>query len=157
MLDRIDFTILDALQNNARMTNKELAARVGLAPSSCFERVRKLERDEIILGSHAEVDRSALGIQLEALISVRLDQQHAAASKDFETAMLALPEITAMYHLAGKDDYTFHVVVRSSEHLRQVVIQDIASRPEIQHVETNLIFDYVRAPTLPNFLEPSGG
>jgi DNA-binding Lrp family transcriptional regulator len=71
-IDRIDGRILDELQKNARLSNKELAGRVGLAPSSCLERVRRLRRDGVPRGFHAEVDPGALGIGLQALIAVRL-------------------------------------------------------------------------------------
>jgi DNA-binding Lrp family transcriptional regulator len=70
-LDRIDFAILAALQNDGRLTNKELAGRVGLAPSSCLERVRRLREAGTLRGSHAEVDPAVLGIGLQALLAVR--------------------------------------------------------------------------------------
>ena len=74
-LDQIDVAILVALQNDARLSNKELAARVGLAPSSCLERVRRLDRDGVIRGYHARLHPPAVGMGLEAMISIRLDRQ----------------------------------------------------------------------------------
>ncbi len=72
ILDRIDFEILSLLQKNARLTNKELAAAIGLAPSSCHERLKRLRAESVLLGAHAEVDPSALGIGLEALLMIEL-------------------------------------------------------------------------------------
>ena len=83
-LDRIDCTILEALQNDARLSNKELAARVGLAPSSCLERVRRLREDGILRSAHFVVDPHALGIGLQAMIAIRLHKH------DREGAHLAL-------------------------------------------------------------------
>ena len=71
-LDRIDRQILAALQNNARLSNKELAAVIGLAPSSCLERVRKLEESEVLRGYHADVAPAALGVKLQAMVAVRM-------------------------------------------------------------------------------------
>ena len=73
-LDRIDFAILDALQSDARISNKDLAERVGLAPSSCLERVRKLRADQTIRSFSVEIDQGALGIGLQAMITVQLNQ-----------------------------------------------------------------------------------
>ena len=74
-LDRIDYEIVRQLRNNARLSNKELAATVGLAPSSCLVRVRGLQRDGILKGFHAEVNPASLGVGLQAMISIRL-QRH---------------------------------------------------------------------------------
>ena len=74
-LDRIDYEIVRRLRNNARLSNKELAAEVGLAPSSCLVRVRGLERDGVLRGYHADVDPGSLGVRLQAMISIRL-QRH---------------------------------------------------------------------------------
>ena len=71
-LDRIDREILTALQKNARLSNKELAARMKVAQSTCLERVRRLRDDGILRGFHAEVDAKAVGVGLQAMIAVRL-------------------------------------------------------------------------------------
>src|SRR5262249_23022995 len=92
-LDRIDFEILSALQNDARLANKELAARIGMAPSSCLERVRTLTRAGVLRGSHADVDAAALGIGLEALVAIRLVKHSREAFRSLYATMLAMPEV----------------------------------------------------------------
>jgi DNA-binding Lrp family transcriptional regulator len=150
-LDRIDFAILEALQNNARLSNKELAARVGLAPSSCLERVRRLVRGGQLRGFHAEVPPDVLGVGLQAMIAVRLQIHARAAFESFREHLFALPEVVAVYQLAGKDDFLVHVAVRDTEHLRELAMGGFTARPEVGHMETALIFDHHRAPALPRY------
>ena len=97
-LDRIDRAILVALQQNARLTNKELAARVGLAESSCHERVKRLMQGGVLRGFHADVDPRVLGTGLQALVAVRLARHTSAAVASFRQAMLDLPEALAVFH-----------------------------------------------------------
>jgi len=93
VLDRTDRAIIAALQKNARSSNKELAARVGIAPSTCSERMRRLEQEGVFIGFHAAVDPRVLGIGLQAMIAVRL-RRHAADEVDaFERHALGLAEV----------------------------------------------------------------
>jgi DNA-binding Lrp family transcriptional regulator len=91
-LDPIDLALLDLLQRDARRSNKELAAAVGLAPSSCLARVRRLER-EVIRGYHAELDPLAVGLQVQAMVSVRLRLHSRPAFDSFAAHLRALPEV----------------------------------------------------------------
>lgn len=154
MLDRIDSDILAALQKDARLSNKELAAQVGLAPSSCHERVRRLTERGVLRGAHARVDRAALGIGLEAMIGVRLARHSRAAVSDFRAALRQEPEVVGIYYLAGDTDFLVQVAVRDADHLRDFVLDRVTSRPEAGRVETSLVFDYVRNPVLPNYARP---
>ena len=92
-LDRTDFEILAHLQKNARLSNKELAARVGLAPSSCLERVRRLVERRVLRGFHADVDPAALGIEIEAMIAVRLVRHSRKDVDQFRAHVMGLPEV----------------------------------------------------------------
>jgi DNA-binding Lrp family transcriptional regulator len=150
-LDRIDFEILDALQKNARLSNKELAARVLMAPSSCLERVRRLVREGVIRGFHSDVDPDALGIQMQAMISVRLQVHSLDAFESFEAHLRALPEVVAVYHLAGEEDFMVHVAVRSTDHLHELAMRQFSTREEVGHVNTALIFEVHRADALPRY------
>lgn len=150
-LDRIDCGIVDALQKDARLSNKELAAQVGLAPSSCLERVRRLEKRGVLLGFRAEVDPKALGIGLEALTAVRLSQHKSGTFESFLAHAQQLREAVAVYQVAGPDDFLIHVAVRDPEHLRDLVLDHISAHPDVAHIETALIFKAVRTATLPNY------
>jgi len=150
-LDRIDFEILAALQKDARLSNKELAAHVGLAPSTCLVRVRRLVEDGVLRGFHADIDPAALGVGLMAMVSVRL-ARHARDEVDaFRKHVLALPEVVSVYHLAGSVDFLVHVALRDAEHLRDLVLDDFTRRAEVAHLETHVLFEYVRAAATPNY------
>jgi len=150
-LDGIDYRILDALQTDARLSNKELAASVGLAPSTCLERVRRLRDAEVLQGFHASVDPSALNIGLEAMIAVQLRQHSRDLVESFQAHIMSLPEVTAVYHVAGTHDYMVHVVVRNADHLRDLALDSFTTRPEVDHIQTSLIFESKRKPVLPNY------
>ncbi|WP_052547286.1 Lrp/AsnC family transcriptional regulator [Enhygromyxa salina] len=150
-LDRIDHEILAALQNNARQSNKELAASVGLAPSSCLERVKRLTQDGIIRGFHADVDPKALGITLEALVFVRIVRHQRELMQALWSHLAAQPEVRDLYDVAGSHDLVVHVAVRDVDHLRRLVADQIASRAELGQLETSLIFQHRRSTTLPDY------
>jgi DNA-binding Lrp family transcriptional regulator len=152
-LDRTDFAILALLQNNARLSNKELARRLGIAPSTCLERVRRLHQEGVLGTSHAEVDPATLGVSLQALIAVRLQQQSRELVDAFHRDMQSRREVRAVYHVAGANDFLVHVAVRDAAHLRNFALDQISSRSEVQHVETTLVFRYERNPVLPNYAE----
>ena len=150
-LDRIDYEILAALRKNARLSNKELAAKVSLAPSSCWERVRRLEQEGVLKGAHAEVDTAALGVGIEAMIAVRLARHTREVVRSFHDELLELSNVLALYHVAGANDFMVHVAVENAEALRDLVIEVFAGRPEVAHIETALIFEHARTWGLPVF------
>lgn len=148
-LDRIDFAILRALQKDARLSNKELAAEVGLAQSSCLARVARLREAGVLKSFHAEVDPRAVGIGLQAMIAVRLRQHSRELVEEFRRHALSLPQVLAVYHVAGANDFLVHVAVRDADHLRDLGMDAFTTRPEVAHLETSLIFEYVRSPGIP--------
>lgn len=154
-LDRIDTELIALLQNNARLSNKELAAAVGLAPSSCLERVRRLIRSGVFEGFHARVNRKAVGVGLEAMIAVRLGRHTQEIVEGFRDYSLGLPETLDLYHVAGKDDFLVHVAVRDADHLRDMTMSAFTTRDEVVHIETHLIFQHARSGTLPIYVEMS--
>jgi len=150
-LDRIDFEILGALQNNARLSNKELATRVELAPSSCLERVRRLQEKGALKGFHASIDPRLVGVEVQALIAVRIRRHSRRLIEEFHSHASSLQEVVAIYHVAGANDFLIHVAVRDTEQLRDLVLDSFATRTEIEHMETSLIFGYEQKWTLPDY------
>ncbi|HZU53971.1 MAG TPA: Lrp/AsnC family transcriptional regulator [Holophagaceae bacterium] len=140
-LDRIDRAILALLQKNARLSNKELAARVGLAPSSCLARVQKLTKDGVLRGFHAFVAPDALGIGLQALIAVKLKQHSREKVRAFLRHLVALPEVVALYHVTGAVDFQVHVAVRGTDHLRDLALDAFTVRSEVESIQTSLLFE----------------
>jgi DNA-binding Lrp family transcriptional regulator len=141
-LDRIDFEIIRLLQNDGRMANKVLARAVGLAPSSCLARVRRLVDDGVITGFRAEIDRRALGDALEAIIAVRLERHHRDDIDAFVEFALGLPETVAVTHVAGPTDILVHVAVADSDRLRDLVMDSFTTRPEVARFETSLVYSH---------------
>lgn len=151
-LDRIDFEILDLLQKNARMSNKELAAAVGLAPSSCLVRVQRLRELKVLGEARMEVQAEALGIGLQALVAVRLRQHSRAQVKAFWKHLLSLREVRSVFHVTGEHDFLVHVLLRDANHLRDLAMDAFTSRPEVAHLQTSLLFDSAHSQVLPNYL-----
>ena len=152
-LDRTDFAIIDALQNNARLSNKELAHAVSLAPSSCLERVRRLRDAGVLQGFHAKVAPEALGIGLQAMIAVQLVQHSADIVQAFQRYMFESPAVLSVFYLAGRTDFLLHVAVRDAAQLRELAVEYITARPEVGNVETSLIFEHQTRPDLPRYAD----
>ena len=148
-LDSQDVAILSTLKRNARISNKDLAETVGLAPSTCLERVRRLVEIGAIHGFHADVDLPMLGFGLQAMIAVRLQRHSREIVESFREYVLGLTEVRAVYHVAGADDYLVHVAVRDADHLRDLAMDAFTTRPEVAHIETRLIFEHVPIRRLP--------
>ncbi|MBP2181884.1 Lrp/AsnC family transcriptional regulator [Amycolatopsis magusensis] len=139
-LDSVDAEILRRLQNDGRMANKELAAAVGIAPSTCLDRVARLRRAGAITGYTAQVDPAAVGRPIEALLAVQV-QPHARPLVDpFITHVLGLPETRAVHHVTGPDDFIVHVACGNSQDLQRLVLDEFTARPEVARLQTHLIF-----------------
>ncbi|MFD0024254.1 Lrp/AsnC family transcriptional regulator [Streptomyces sp. NPDC058382] len=139
-LDTVDLHILRLLQNDARTTYRELAAEVGVAPSTCLDRVTRLRRTGVILGHQLRLDPARLGRGLEALLSVQVRPHRRELIGPFVERIRTLPESRALFHLAGPDDYLVHVAVADTADLQRLVLDEFTSRREVARVETRLIF-----------------
>lgn len=139
-LDSVDLQILTLLQNDARITNRELAAAVGIAPSTCLERVARLRANGVIERYTLRVNAAALGRPLEALLAVRVQPHRRAVVDAFVEHVLAQPETRTLYHLTGPDDYIIHVAAVDAAGLQRFVLNELTARPEVALVHTNLVF-----------------
>ena len=142
-LDATDRALLRALSANARVTGSELAAMAGIAQSTVALRLRRLQHDGYLKGSHADIDLAALGVTLQALIAVKLVNHVRTEVDAFRQAAPTWPGVLALFHMGGADDYLLHVASRSAEDLRQFVLTYLAGHPAVAHTETNLIFEHV--------------
>ena len=154
-LDATDIAILTRLQQEARISNKRLAAAVGISPSTCLERVRRLVGKKAITGFHATVSPKVVGVEVQALVSIRLGR-HAQISFDgLMEQMLRMKEVVHVYLLAGAQDLLVHVAVQDVDHLRRLVVEKFTSNPDVLHIETSLIFEYATSSVMPNYLGDS--
>ena len=156
-LDRIDHGILTLLQKDARLSNKELAAAVGLAPSSCLERTRRLLAAGHVRGFHADVAPESLGIELQALVFVELAAHTAGTYEGFRDGISGEREVVALFNVAGRQDFVLHVAVRDTDHLREFALERLTARGDVRRIETSLVFEHMRKPELPDFALPEEG
>lgn len=140
-LDGTDLSILAELAADGRITNAALAARVGVAESTCIQRVRTLREAGVISGFHAQLDLAALGRPLQAVIKVRLGSHNRNHVHSFHATLTEIPGVLTAFHVAGEDDYLLHVAVESPEALRDLVLEHINIHPAVRHTETQLVFE----------------
>jgi DNA-binding Lrp family transcriptional regulator len=138
-LDTVDRALLRELQNDARQTNKALAQKVGVAPSTCLERVRELRARGVITGFKAEVDPAAIGRPMEAILSIQQRGSHRQATELLLEETARMPETVRVMALTGTTDFIIHVAVRDMSHLRDVVWA-LIERPEVGRIQSSLVF-----------------
>lgn len=153
----VDDRLLTELQKDARQTNRELARAVGIAESTCLERVRNLQRNGAIEGFHAEVDLPALGRNVQAIIAVRLQPKTRNAIEAFTDFVLALPETLAMFVVSGSDDFLVQVAVPDPAQLEAFVLDHIAQHPNIADVHTSLVYEHIKRRPLERLDASSSG
>ncbi len=137
------------LQRDARQTNKDLAEAVGIAQSTCLDRVRALRAQGVIRGWHADVDLDALGRPLRAMISVRLRPKTTASVRAFQQEMISAPEVLAVWTITGADDFLVEVATRDVAQLRDFVLDHVTGRREVVDARTSLVYDQVRVWEIP--------
>ncbi len=136
-LDHIDHKILRYLQENARITNAELADKVGLSPTPCLRRLRRLEKDRIILGYHTEVNREALGMNVTVIILVKLEREDDKTLREFEAEIKKRTEVMECYLVTGKFDYFIRVVIPSLSAYETFLSETILRMQNIATVESS--------------------
>ncbi len=150
-LDDIDRAILRLLADNARLPNNALADAVGIAPSTCLARVRTLRERGVIRAFRAEIAPAAIGLPLQAMISVRLRAHTREQNESFRSTAPDLPGVVAVFHMAGSDDYLLHVALADPDALRDFVVDHLTTHQAVAQTRTNLIFEQIagRRPLTP--------
>jgi DNA-binding Lrp family transcriptional regulator len=128
------------VQTDARQSNRELARQLGIAPSTCLERVKSLTRRGVIRGYHAEIDLNALHRYEQALVSVQLSRHGRPFYEALKKDVARWPEVLAQYVVSGEHDVVLHVAVQNSERLHSFLVDRLATRPEVARFQTQLIF-----------------
>lgn len=147
-LDAVDLALLTELERNGRLTNAALAERAGIAESTCTQRLRSLRERGVIRAFRTEIEPVALGLTLQALITVRLGTHGREQVRRFEERASTLPHVLTAFHVAGADDYILHVAVPSAAALRELVLEHLTTQPHVRHVETQLVFEVIEGPGL---------
>lgn len=146
-VDPVDMQILEILQRDGRITNAELAARIGLTPGPTLSRVNKLETMGLISGYVALLDRSKLGLGVTAFVSIILKQHGKASSLSFIEAMRALPEVLECHHIAGEEDFLLKVVAQSPADYESFVLDKLSELPEVLRVNTTFVLSSPKSQT----------
>ena len=141
-LDDIDRAILAILGRNGRISNADLAADVGLAPSTCLGRVRNLVESGVIRSFAAEIEPEALGLNLQALISVTLRAGARANLATFMKQMQEHPQVIQVFFLGGSEDFIVHVAVPDSDAVREFVLDQLSNNASVANTRTNIVFDH---------------
>ena len=142
-IDQIDRALLRALYANARASGSSLAKEAQVAESTVALRLRRLRDDGYLRGFHADINVEALGMTVQAIISVKLVKHVRAEVDAFRRAAPTWPGVLAFFHTGGADDYLLHVAAESATDLRDFVITHLADHPAVAHTETNLVFEHV--------------
>ncbi len=138
-LDAIDRRILDNLQRDGRVTNVELARRVGISAPPCLRRVRALERAGYIRGYHAELHAEGLGYSITVYAMVGLDSQAEADLAAFEHLVAGWPMVRECHMLAGENDFLLKVVAPDWDHYQQFLTEQLIGAPDVAHVKTSSV------------------
>ena len=141
-LDSTDLEILKELSANARISNAELAAKLGIAPSTCLGRVRSLVQQKVIRSFSAEISPSALGLELQAVISVTLRAGARANLAAFMQSMREHPQVIQVFFLGGAEDFLVHVAVRNSNEIREFVLEQLSNNASVANTRTNIVFEH---------------
>jgi len=143
-IDDVDRRILTALHDDARISNNALAELVGVAPSTCHGRVRRLQELGVIRGFYADIDPAAIGLNLQAMISVSLQSNARGKIRNFIQHIRRRPQVMDVYFLAGADDFILHVAARDTDDLRAFVVENLNADADVAGTQTSLIFEHLR-------------
>ena len=134
-MDRIDRMILSYLQENARISNIDLAQEVGLSPSACLRRVSLLEKSGVIQGYHADLGLDELGIVL-VLVHITLHGQSAEMMAEFEDAVQKVPQVLACFLVAGENDYLLRIAAQSVNDFGRIRTTYLSALPHVLRMES---------------------
>jgi DNA-binding Lrp family transcriptional regulator len=152
-LDQLDRALLRELQDDARQTNRDLAAAVHVSTSTSSERVRALRARGVVRGYHADVALEALGRRVQALIAVTIRPPSREHIEGFRDWAADLPELVGVYVVSGASDFLLHVAVPQTDDLYAFVIDRLTGRPEVADVNTTVVYEHIRR----SVLEPLEG
>jgi DNA-binding Lrp family transcriptional regulator len=147
LVDPVDLRILAALQENAKLSNVELATKVNLSPSPCLARVRKLEKAGIIRRYVSLLDPLALGLGVSVFIQIRLEKQVEHALEQFEAAMHEHPEVMECYLMTGDADYLLRVLVADIPALERFIVDELSKTPGVANIRSSFALKQVKYKT----------
>lgn len=150
ILDKFDLAILSELQTDARLTNAELATRVGLSAAPCWRRVRALETNGYIRGYRAELDRQKIGLGVLAFVRLDAERNTGDATRVLEEAIKQLPEVISCHYISGTGTFELQVVAQDLDSFSRFALQSLINLPNVKDLHTSFSLGEVKASsTLP--------
>jgi Lrp/AsnC family leucine-responsive transcriptional regulator len=144
-LDTIDSRIVAALQSNGRLSNVELADKVGLSPSPCLRRVKRLEREGYIEGYRAALRRERVGLGFSVFVGVKIDGHANERALAFEKAVVGMPEVVACHLVSGEADYFLEIVVPDLVDYQRFLVGKLLNLPIVREVRSNIAIQTLKA------------
>src|SRR5690348_16182332 len=144
-LDAIDRRIVSELQANARLSNIELAERIGLSASPCLRRVKRLEREGYIEGFRASLQRRRVGLGFSVFLAVKINGHANKEASRFERAVVQMPEVVACHLISGEADYFLEVVVPDLEDYQRFLVGKLLEMPIVREVRSNIAIQTLKA------------
>ena len=144
-LDRWDIALLQELQQDARLSNAELAARIGLSAAPTWRRVKRLEEQGYITGYRAELDRRKIGLGVLAFVRVDADRNTGVATRELEDAIRRLPEVTACHYISGTGTFELQVIATDLEAFSRFSMDTLLNLPNVKDIQTSFSLGEVKA------------
>jgi DNA-binding Lrp family transcriptional regulator len=151
-MDRVDRAILGQLMQEGRLSNTELADRVGLSPSPCLRRVRNLERAGVITGYHAAVDMAALGRGFEVLVHVEMAIQDRGTLEAFEAEIAHIDEVTQCRRMFGQPDYLLWIATADLGAYERLYMTRLTNLPGVARTNSQFTMKTIKGASLPGAL-----
>jgi Lrp/AsnC family leucine-responsive transcriptional regulator len=145
MLDKVDKSMLRALQADGRLSNVELARKISLSPPAAHARLRRLEKDGYIRQYTAVVDREKAGYDLLCFIHISLQMHQVTQVEKFREATRKMPEVLECHHITGEYDYLLKVVLKNRKDLERFVVDKLTPIPGVARIHTSLVFTEVKS------------
>ncbi len=146
-LDAIDRRMLEALQADGRLSNVELADRVGLSPSPCLRRLKRLEKDGVIAGYRASLDRQRIGLGLTVFMEMKVDGHRDANATAIQEALRKMPEVVACHLVSGEADFLVEVAVPDLKHYEELLLGRVLKLPMVKDIRSNFAIRTVKPPS----------
>ncbi|MBO3759548.1 Lrp/AsnC family transcriptional regulator [Ciceribacter sp. L1K22] len=143
-LDEFDVAIIDALQDNARATNVEIAEKVNLSQSPCLRRIRALEERGVIRGYRADLDRQAVGLELTVFVAFKVIRHSRENAQEFQQALMEIPEIVSCYMISGDLDFLAEVVVENLAAYERLLTERMLVLPQVTDIRSNFAIRSVK-------------
>ena len=143
-LNKIDLAIIEILKKNAKLNNKEVAALVGLTVTPTFERIKRLEKSGVITRYTVELDKKAVGKNLQVFCQISLKEHNLELLKKFEDQVVDLPEVSSCYHIAGDHDYALFIEVYDMMAYETFLREKLATIPSIGNVRSSFVMSEIK-------------